>query len=268
MKKLAQLLLWCTLSVLFWVSPLVAGDFPGRAKYPAATPISTADLFKEYKAGTVVIVDVRSGIEFNVIHTKGAKHIPISDMLFVKSIQALVAQNPGKKIAFYCNGVTCFKSYEAVQKAQEAGIKNVYAYDAGIPDWVAKYPGETLLLGKVVVDPKKQIISEEEFKKKTVSFDEFKAQAAGAGVVVVDVRDHVQRTGGLPGLGQTLVIPLDKFIPNFVEKKANQDKKLLIFDQVGKQVQWLEYYLVEHGYKNYAFLAGGATAVLKKQEYK
>ncbi|MEW6594020.1 MAG: rhodanese-like domain-containing protein [Thermodesulfobacteriota bacterium] len=267
MKKLAQILL-CALTALFLASPLVAEDFPGRAQYPKTTPISTADLFREHQAGTVVIVDVRSGIEFDVIRPKGARHIPISDMLFVKRVQELAAQNQGKKIAFYCNGVTCLKSYEAAEKALEGGIKNVYVYDAGVPDWVKVYPGETLLLGKVVVDPKKQIISGEEFKKKTVPFDEFKALAAGEGVVVVDVRDHVQRTGELPGLGKILVIPLDKFIPNFVEKKMNQDKKLLIFDQVGKQVQWLEYYLVEHGYKNYVFLAGGATAVLKKQEYK
>ena len=36
---------------------------------------------------------------------------------------------------------------------------------------------------------------------------------------------------------------MDKFIPNFVQKKVNQDKHLYIFDQVGKQVRWLQYYL-------------------------
>ena len=60
----------------------------------------------------------------------------------------------------------------------------------------------------------------------------------------------------------------DKLIPNFVKAKANQDKKLLIFDQVGKQVIWLEYYLIENGYKDYVFLKGGATSVLGSQNYK
>ena len=45
-------------------------------------------------------------------------------------------------------------------------------------------------------------------------------------------------------------------------------KSVLIFDQVGKQVRWLEYYLVANGYKQYAFLSGGATSVLQEQEYK
>lgn len=56
-------------------------------------------------------------------------------------------------------------------------------------------------------------------------------------------------------------IPLEVFIPSFVAKKANQDMTLLIFDQVGKQVKWLQYYLEEYGYENYHFLEGGATAV-------
>lgn len=47
-----------------------------------------------------------------------------------------------------------------------------------------------------------------------------------------------------------------------------QDKDLLIFDQVGKQVQWLEYYLMEYGYKNYWFLKDGATKVLGEQKYQ
>ena len=86
--------------------------------------------------------------------------------------------------------------------------------------------------------------------------------------MVVDVRDHIQRSEKLPGLEKVMFIPMNKFIPNFVERKVNRDNTLLIFDQVGKQVQWLEYYLVENGYKDYYFLSGGATAVLGEQKYK
>jgi rhodanese-related sulfurtransferase len=86
--------------------------------------------------------------------------------------------------------------------------------------------------------------------------------------MVIDVRDHIQRAKKLPGLKKVKTIPLDAFIPNFIQKKANQDKHLYIFDQVGKQVRWLEYYLVANGYKNYHFLAGGATSVLQEQKYK
>ena len=41
-----------------------------------------------------------------------------------------------------------------------------------------------------------------------------------------------------------------------------------VVDQVGKQVRWLMYHLEDKGYKDYAFLKGGATAVLKDQRYR
>jgi rhodanese-related sulfurtransferase len=249
-------------------TPALAADFPGREKFPDVPYIISEALFEAYEAKAAVIVDVRSTIEYNVIHPVNALHIPVSKMDFVKKVKELRAANAGKKIAFYCNGTTCFKSYIATQKAQQAGISNVFAYDGGIPEWVMVYPDKTLLLGKIVTDPEKQVIPKSEFKKKTLAFEDFKAAAKNGGGVVVDARDAMQRAQELPGMGKTLKIPLDTFIPNFVEKKKNQDKPLFIFDQVGKQVRWLEYYLVENGYENYYFLKGGATAVLKDQKYK
>ncbi len=221
--------------------------------------------FKWVKTG--IIVDVRSAIEYKVIHAVGALHIPVSKKDFINKVSKLRSENATKKLAFYCNGTTCLKSYVATDKAMKGNIANVSAYDAGIPEWVSTYPGKTLLLGEVVTDPEKQIIPKSEFKKKTISYEDFKA-AASTGGVIIDVRDAMQRSGDLPGLGKTLKIPMDAFIQNFVQKKKNQDKSLFIFDQVGKQVRWLEYYLVKNGYTDYTFLKGGATTVLKDQKYK
>lgn len=268
MNKFLVLLMSILFSCLFFVSVLSAEEFPARKKYPMAPPISTQDLYKDYEAGKVVIVDVRSNIEYKVIHPVNAAHIPVGKMGFVSEVKKLIAENPGKKIAFYCNGVTCLKSYEATKKSIEAGLKNVYVYDAGIPGWANAYPGKTLLLGKPIVDPEKQLIPKSEFKKKALPFEEFRAKTQAGNALTIDVRDNIQRTASLPGIGQPLTIPLDRFIPGFVERRVNQDKTLFIFDQVGKQVRWLEYYLVEYGYKNYYFLKGGATAVLKEQKYK
>ena len=57
-------------------------------------------------------------------------------------------------------------------------------------------------------------------------------------------------------------------IKNIIDKGNMKDKSLFIFDQVGKQVNWLMYYLVDNGYSNFYFLDGGATAVLKSQDYR
>jgi rhodanese-related sulfurtransferase len=249
-------------------STIYASTFPGREKFPDVSYIGSEELFSAYRTGTAIIVDVRSTIEYKVIHPIDALHIPVSKMDFVKKVEQLRAANAGKKLAFYCNGTTCLKSYIAAQKAKEAGIDNVYAYDGGIPEWASFYPEKTLLLGKAVIDPEKQIIPKSEFNKKAVAYEDFKKGAARDAGLVIDVRDSIQRSQDLPGMGKTLKIPLDTFIPNFVEKKKNRNKPLYIFDQVGKQVRWLEYYLVENGYTDYRFLKGGATAVLKDQKYK
>lgn len=248
----------------------VAADFPGRAKYQKVKTISTDELNAAVKSGSAVLVDVRSVMEYEVIHPTGAVHIPISDMKFENIIKDLAAKNASKTLAIYCNGVTCYKSYEGVERATAAGVANVVAYDAGIPDWAAKFPDKTLLLGKLMTESKKTMISDTAHAERVLAFDAFKKAAAAANTIVIDVRDNVQKSGVfvLPGLEKAVAIPLDKFIPNFVKAKANQDKKLLIFDQVGKQVVWLEYYLIENGYKDYGFLKGGATSVLGSQEYK
>lgn len=243
-------------------------NFPYRSQYPEVRTISTQELYQKDNSGDIIIVDVRSKIEYEVIHPVGTVHIPIGHLSFIDKVTQLTKENPGKEIAFYCNGITCLKSYEATKKALAGGFKNCFAYDAGIPAWAETYPDKTLLLGKIIVDPEKQIIPKAEFKKLCLLFEDFKQKSDAPDAVVIDVRDFIQKSGKLPGLETALEIPLDKFIPNFVEKKVDQDKTLFIFDQVGKQVRWLMYYVVENGYTNYYFLDKGATGVLKEQKYK
>ena len=120
-------------------------------------------LFKQYEIDKAIIVDVRSSIEYDVIHPEGALHIPLSSDNFIQKVKELREFNPDKKIAFYCNGIMCLKSYKAAQKAVAAGIDNCWAYDAGIPMWASIYPEKTLLLGKELVDPDKQLISKSAF---------------------------------------------------------------------------------------------------------
>jgi rhodanese-related sulfurtransferase len=251
------------------IVPLLAAEqFPARKNYPEVTPISTEDLYKDYMAGNVVVVDVRSKLEYDVIHVTKAKHISLSNKTFFKQVRDLIAENGGKKVVFYCNGITCLKSYEAAKRSLKAGFKNCYAYDAGIPEWAALFSEETLLLGKTIVDPEKQLIPKSAFKQRVLPFDEFKAKSAATGGMVIDVRDHIQRSKSLPGLEKARHITLDRFLKYFVMKQEHQDKTLYIFDQVGKQVKWLQYYLKDNGYEQYLFLKGGASSVLAKQEYK
>jgi len=264
---------WLRLLIISLVFTLVssvcfAEDFPYRKDYPDVSIVELEDLRTGYENGSIVIVDVRSTLEFETIHPKGAAHVTLSSADFENNLKSFSEQNPGKKIAVYCNGITCLKSYKATQRAMEAGMDNVYAFDAGIPAWAIAYPADTVLVGKPITDPEKQLIPKSEFKKRTIDFNTFKEKATASNAQVIDARDPMQRTQKFTEFNNILPVPLDKFIKNIIDKERMKDKQLLIIDQVGKQVRWLMYYLEDKGYKDYYFLKGGATAVFKEQQYR
>jgi len=168
------------------------------------------------------------------------------------------AKNGATAMAFYCNGHTCAKSYKATKKAREAGFANVFAYDAGIFDWIMAQPDKATLMGNTPAAQDK-IIPKSELKAKMISFDQLMARAAQPNTVNVDIRDPFQRAT-IPAIPLLRNIPLDRLTRLF-EKGQFKDKQLLIIDAVGKQVRWLQYYLKEFGYTNYAFLEGGVKAI-------
>lgn len=127
-----------------------AMDFPYRKDYPGVRTIDSEKLFRGYQSGEILIVDVRHRIDFDEIHPQGALSIPIDKKGFVNNVKSLIEKNAGKKIAFYCNGTTCPISYKASQKAQEAGLENCFAYDAGISVWALLFPAKTERLGNTL----------------------------------------------------------------------------------------------------------------------
>lgn len=246
-----------------------AEEFPQRKNYPDVAYLELNEVKEGYDNKSMILVDVRSRMEFDTIHPLQALHVDFSQQNFLADLQKVVQDNPGKKIVLYDNGVTCLKCYIGAQDAEDEGIKDIYAFDGGIPAWAEAYPTETLLMGKVIDDPGKQLIPYEEFKKVCLDFAAFQQKVKSAkNAVVIDARDPMQRMQKLPGFEDALPIPLDKLIRNVIDKGNMKDKQLFIFDQVGRQARWLMYYLVAHGYKDYYFLDDGATSVLKEQEYR
>ena len=253
--------------VLFFTITCLAEEFPLRKKYPEIQTVELEDLKAGYDSGEFIIVDVRSALEFNTIHPKKAFHIPVSNARFAANLKALSEERKNVKIAVYCNGVTCVKSFQAVEAAMDQeNMKNVYAFDGGIPAWSTTYPSETLLLGKEITNPEKQLISKSEFENHLLDYETFRHKAAASNAAVIDARDPYQRTQDLPDLKGVKRITCDKLIKNVINKGLLKDQQLLIFDHRGKQVQWIMYSLVENGYTDYYFLKGGATSVLKEQK--
>ncbi|MBN4079465.1 rhodanese-like domain-containing protein [Beggiatoa alba] len=246
---------------LFLFSTAVAyanDDFPGRAKYPKIPFIELADLYG--KLNNVIVVDARSKLEFETLRVKDSVNIPVASIQFEENI-AKLRSTTDKTIVFYCNGHTCMKSYIATQKAIEANINDVYAFDAGIFDWTKAYPDQAVLLGVSPVNLA-HLIPKSNFKKRLLTPDDFsdRATAAGNNLMVIDVRDKFQRAGigFYPGLERWASLDQQQKLDRYIKKALKQNRTLLIYDEVGKQVRWLQYALEKAGAKDYYFMKKGA----------
>lgn len=231
-------------------------EFPGRDKFPDVGVIELKDLYEKRKE--VIIVDARSSYEYETLRIKGAINVALSSKTYGEELKQLREKNPEKTLVFYCNGKTCLKSYKAVRQAQFHKIDNVVAFDAGVFDWAKSFPGDAELLGQSPINPK-QLISKGEFKKRLLAPAEFGSRV-GDGTMVLDVRDLQQREaiGFFPGYERRVGLDDKKNLQKYIERAKERGKTLLIYDEVGKQVQWLQYTLEAAGLKNYYFMDGGA----------
>lgn len=247
------------LLLILQVTALSANEeFPARTLFPKVATIEVTELHS--RRDEMLIVDVRSSYEYETLHIKNARHLALDDGDFITTLQQWRENDP-HPLVFYCNGHTCKKSYEAAQKAQKGGIDKVYAYDAGIFTWTKSYPDEAVLLGKSPVDPSR-LISREILEAHMLAPQAF-GERIGDDTIVLDIRDTIQKNSiNLFPMRQHSV-PLDNNqLKSYVEKAKTEDKTLLFYDAVGKQVTWLQYYLEDEGVKSYYFMKGGAKAFL------
>jgi len=240
----------------------VKKEFPGRDLYLDVKYITLEELKAEYN--DVVIVDTRSSYEFNTLHINKAVNIPLTSSTFKDKMKVLRNKNPKKKIVTYCNGKTCMKSYKAVRKAQNAGITNIYAFDAGIFDWAKANADKASLLGISPVDPTK-LIPKKVFKKKLLKPEEFMTKARESKGVIVDARDPLQRDGVSLFIGKEKRASLqdEEGMSKLIDHAIVRNKPMFIYDEAGKQVRWLMYRLEQRGVKEYYFMKGGTKGYYK-----
>lgn len=232
-----------------------SADYPFRDKYKDVAIYTSDDLRREYD--NAMIVDVRSKLEYDVVHISKAVNVPLSDDGFITLLSAVREEKAEQPLVFYCNGHTCTKSYKAAQEAKNAGFRNVFAYDSGVFDWMRLSREKSTLLG-VSPAPLDKMVSEDFFQSRLIDFDAFKKRASHKAAVVLDVRDDLQKKTALNL--PTVELPMDELI---VKLKSGdyKGKRLLIADAVGKQVRWLQYMLEDLGVKDYYFLRGGVDGV-------
>ena len=240
-----------------------AEKFPGRTTYPEVAAMDAEVLFNELK--NVIVIDARSPYEYETLRIRNAINIPLNlnTNNFLKALDNLGESAKSKKLVFYCNGHTCMKSYKAARRAELIGkFSNTYAFDAGIFDWANLYPDEAVLLNKPLGDASR-LISNERLKNHMLPAETFIRQAT-EDTIVLDVRDRIQRDGFYIFSGFENSISLNakdkKEMDALMKRVLKENKPLYVYDNVGKQVRWVQYYLEDQGIKDYYFMKGGAMA--------
>ena len=254
MKKTIALIWLLSSMLMAAIAGANTSEFPHRGKFKNVPVMEMSAL--QAKFDSVAIVDVRSAYEFETLHIKGAVNIPLSSKDFGTRLKALSAKS-GKQLVMYCNGGTCKKSYKAVEKAMAAGVTNVVAFDAGIYAWASTHPQHSVLLGQHPMQAG-AFIDNKRFKSHMLTAKDFEANF-GPRAQILDIRDRAQRDTQLFPF-QEKRAQLDEMdrIKEIVAQAKRSNKTLLVYDKVGKQVRWFQYFLEREGVRNYYFMKGGS----------
>lgn len=229
----------------------------GDDLYPSVKRLELADVHDKYNKKSIVLVDARNSFEYGTLHIKEALNLSVTDPAFVTKVRALRASD-NRPIVFYCNGLTCMKSFRAAKTAMDASINDVYVYPYGVLSWAKAHPADALLFGDTLnVD---QLIDEEEYKSRKLAplaFNEMREKLQDK-ALIIDIRTS-DEVGGVriwPGI-QYNVKQDNEAIKRYVDKAKAEKKTLLVYDESGHQIRWIQYYLRKEGLTDYYFLDGG-----------
>jgi rhodanese-related sulfurtransferase len=133
------LLVFAVLAVVVWDNPLA----PAQETRPAMTQPSTqpttqpspwqsvtAERFDALRKQKSILVDVRTGAEFQEGHIPGAVNININDRDFAEKIAKL---DKTQTTLVYC--ASGYRSARACQRMQTLGFGHLFSLEGGIQAW-------------------------------------------------------------------------------------------------------------------------------------
>ena len=111
---------------------------------PGAKVVTAREVAQLIARGAVM-VDTRTDKEYATKHIAGAVFVPyheksLKDVAFDPTkddFAGLTKLDRSKPTVFACNGAECWKSYKASRVALAAGLKEVYWFRGGLPEWEA-----------------------------------------------------------------------------------------------------------------------------------
>ena len=84
----------------------------------------------------MAIIDSRKKLEYVKGHIEGA--VSLLDTEMTEHNLKYIVTNKESAILFYCNGVRCLRSSNAIVKAQDWGYSNIYWIRGGWKEWSEK----------------------------------------------------------------------------------------------------------------------------------
>lgn len=256
---LLRRLMLCVVLLLAGTGMVVASEeFPNRKLYPTLSYIELNDFQAIYSKA--VVVDVRSRLEYDTLHLDRAINYSRAEADFVDNMLKLRDQNKGKTIVLYCNGRKCEQSYKAGKKCKDHRI-DVLVYDGGVFEYATANPHSAILVGKQMGSAAK-LISKDNFRKHLITAERFVEMVSSKNTMVVDVRDKFQRDGIslFVGMEKRADLSEREELHRLIEQAKRENKTMLFYDNAGKQVEWLQYFLEDSQIASYYFMDGGARS--------
>ncbi|GAM10912.1 hypothetical protein OR1_03212 [Geobacter sp. OR-1] len=199
-------ILWLVVSLLL----VTAGLACGAGKQPEPFTVVSSEELKamiDRNEPGLEVIDARTPEEYQEVHIKGAKNIPLP---VLEKNPAELAFPKDAKLVFYCNGFKCGKSPKAARLAATLGYSNLYVLSEGMPAWEEK--GFAIYAGP---DYEKKI---ETTRIPPKELQDLLASAPDK-LTLVDVRDQKEfAEGHIPG---AVNIP----VTNFAARSAGLDKE-------------------------------------------
>lgn len=111
--------------------PVAPESMPGVIKVTAEEVIEQILLNPD-----LVVIDSRKKTEYAKGHIEGAVNL-LNTNMNQQSLE-MIAPDKTKPILFYCNGIRCLRSSDAVTKALDWGYKNIFWFRGGWNEWMEK----------------------------------------------------------------------------------------------------------------------------------
>ena len=127
------------LFIVLWIfSSVVAAEKPyAPESLPGATILTAEEVISMILGNPdLVVIDSRKKTEFIKGHIEGAINI-LNTELEIEDLESIVPDRAAA-LLFYCNGVRCLRSSDAITRAVDWGYTNLFWFRGGWKEWTEK----------------------------------------------------------------------------------------------------------------------------------